>query len=267
MNRRRGLSVGSAPAPEVGLDSESSADVAQLVEHFTRNEGVRGSNPRVGFAGFAGEKLCSATLRAEAICNTSLQMRVPTVFDRAQISVTHRFCSKDEAERLCCRPPSISPNQRSTRPAGVRVMRREALQDTVAPRADPPRRLPKPAAIPPFDRARSCVTAAATHPLPRRKRREAHWRRMTHAAGRCRLNRRLGACAEQGSDERDREQTLADEFHCAHLGSDRLGLLRCYEKSFARGRGRSLQRGWDNAVSPEGYRFNASPMPRRPADR
>ena len=25
------------------------ADVAQLVEHFTRNEGVRGSNPRVGF--------------------------------------------------------------------------------------------------------------------------------------------------------------------------------------------------------------------------
>ena len=25
-----------------------SADVAQLVEHFTRNEGVRGSNPRVG---------------------------------------------------------------------------------------------------------------------------------------------------------------------------------------------------------------------------
>jgi len=25
-----------------------AADVAQLVEHFTRNEGVRGSNPRVG---------------------------------------------------------------------------------------------------------------------------------------------------------------------------------------------------------------------------
>jgi hypothetical protein len=24
------------------------ADVAQLVEHFTRNEGVRGSSPRVG---------------------------------------------------------------------------------------------------------------------------------------------------------------------------------------------------------------------------
>ena len=29
--------------------SEEPADVAQLVEHFTRNEGVRGSSPRVGF--------------------------------------------------------------------------------------------------------------------------------------------------------------------------------------------------------------------------
>ena len=30
------------------LHFEAPADVAQLVEHFTRNEGVRGSNPRVG---------------------------------------------------------------------------------------------------------------------------------------------------------------------------------------------------------------------------
>src|ERR1700751_5780992 len=29
----------------------ANADVAQLVEHFTRNEGVRGSSPRVGFPG------------------------------------------------------------------------------------------------------------------------------------------------------------------------------------------------------------------------
>jgi hypothetical protein len=29
------------------------ADVAQLVEHFTRNEGVPGSSPGVGFAPFA----------------------------------------------------------------------------------------------------------------------------------------------------------------------------------------------------------------------
>ena len=30
------------------------ADVAQLVEHFTRNEGVRGSSPRVGLADLQG---------------------------------------------------------------------------------------------------------------------------------------------------------------------------------------------------------------------
>ena len=40
--------------PETGQESRwlreipASADVAQLVEHFTRNEGVRGSSPRVG---------------------------------------------------------------------------------------------------------------------------------------------------------------------------------------------------------------------------
>ena len=32
------------------LDWNSPADVAQLVEHFTRNEGVPGSSPGVGFA-------------------------------------------------------------------------------------------------------------------------------------------------------------------------------------------------------------------------
>ena len=32
------------------LNCDQHADVAQLVEHFTRNEGVHGSNPRVGFA-------------------------------------------------------------------------------------------------------------------------------------------------------------------------------------------------------------------------
>ena len=35
--------------PSLGIQTASSrADVAQLVEHFTRNEGVRGSSPRVG---------------------------------------------------------------------------------------------------------------------------------------------------------------------------------------------------------------------------
>jgi hypothetical protein len=34
--------------PEKGYDPRH-ADVAQLVEHFTRNEGVSGSNPLIGF--------------------------------------------------------------------------------------------------------------------------------------------------------------------------------------------------------------------------
>jgi hypothetical protein len=41
---------GVEPAPRSGriTRSRENADVAQLVEHFTRNEGVRGSSPRVG---------------------------------------------------------------------------------------------------------------------------------------------------------------------------------------------------------------------------
>jgi hypothetical protein len=34
------------------------ADVAQLVEHITRNDGVRGSNPRVGSPDLQGVSLC-----------------------------------------------------------------------------------------------------------------------------------------------------------------------------------------------------------------
>ena len=48
--RPRRQRIGLAPA----LHSDGRADVAQLVEHFTRNEGVRGSNPRVGFGVIAG---------------------------------------------------------------------------------------------------------------------------------------------------------------------------------------------------------------------
>jgi hypothetical protein len=39
----------SGPIPQRRYDPGRDADVAQLVEHFTRNEGVRGSSPRVGF--------------------------------------------------------------------------------------------------------------------------------------------------------------------------------------------------------------------------
>jgi hypothetical protein len=40
----------------------ADADVAQLVEHFTRNEGVRGSSPRVGLeAGWARARASPCT--------------------------------------------------------------------------------------------------------------------------------------------------------------------------------------------------------------
>src|SRR3954463_1648646 len=42
----RPLSLGR---PRAGCPPAGHADVAQLVEHITRNDGVRGSSPRVGF--------------------------------------------------------------------------------------------------------------------------------------------------------------------------------------------------------------------------
>jgi O-methyltransferase len=47
--RRDGRRVRMIPRAGSGYSS-GLADVAQLVEHFTRNEGVRGSNPRVGLS-------------------------------------------------------------------------------------------------------------------------------------------------------------------------------------------------------------------------
>ena len=42
------ISGGGSPNPHEKAASDPFADVAQLVEHFTRNEGVPGSNPGVG---------------------------------------------------------------------------------------------------------------------------------------------------------------------------------------------------------------------------
>src|SRR5437660_7807091 len=42
-----------------GLQFPAQADVAQLVEHITRNDGVRGSNPRVGFSSSSYASACS----------------------------------------------------------------------------------------------------------------------------------------------------------------------------------------------------------------
>ena len=52
--RRRGLVSRGLSAAEKAVKSRAIlpgrlADVAQLVEHFTRNEGVPGSSPGVGF--------------------------------------------------------------------------------------------------------------------------------------------------------------------------------------------------------------------------
>ena len=49
--------------PERGatrLESRRFADVAQLVEHITRNDGVRGSSPRVGFHRLIASRIASA---------------------------------------------------------------------------------------------------------------------------------------------------------------------------------------------------------------
>src|SRR4051812_10739716 len=45
--RHDAVAAGELDPREQRYDA-TCADVAQLVEHFTRNEGVRGSNPRVG---------------------------------------------------------------------------------------------------------------------------------------------------------------------------------------------------------------------------
>ena len=146
-------------------------------------------------------------------------------------------------------PPPHHLRQRSRRPARVRVVRHKLLRDAVASREGPARYLPQSEAIPPLDSTRSCATDPATHTFPRRKRREVHRRRMTRAAG-CRLNRRLGASAEQRSGERHREQTLAEEMHRAHLGSNRFGTSGCaYKESFTPRYERSLRRSRDLPVS------------------
>jgi hypothetical protein len=58
LSRRRTLSAEPFAIPT--LHWIAPADVAQLVEHFTRNEGVPGSSPGVGFASFWGQVLRSS---------------------------------------------------------------------------------------------------------------------------------------------------------------------------------------------------------------
>src|SRR5271165_2624960 len=66
-----------------------NADVAQLVEHFTRNEGVRGSSPRVGF-------------------NTSTSSGTPL-----QTRTTAVDCLEERTVTARTRRPSTGPPHRS----------------------------------------------------------------------------------------------------------------------------------------------------------
>ena len=69
---RRGSAVGT-PRRSGGVASiRRRADVAQLVEHFTRNEGVRGSSPRVGFKSPANRQF----LHFELACETQNMSRI-----------------------------------------------------------------------------------------------------------------------------------------------------------------------------------------------
>jgi hypothetical protein len=71
------------PQPEIGAESRkvreipASADVAQLVEHFTRNEGVRGSSPRVGSGRKTTWKFgCSCSCSSERLDHAERPLRV-----------------------------------------------------------------------------------------------------------------------------------------------------------------------------------------------
>jgi hypothetical protein len=69
MARAAGLTTPAAAGVGERIDSLRIADVAQLVEHFTRNEGVPGSSPGVGSLGkprLGGAFLCAGSSRAVA---------------------------------------------------------------------------------------------------------------------------------------------------------------------------------------------------------
>ena len=70
--------TGPLSCPEPRYDA-TCADVAQLVEHFTRNEGVRGSSPRVGLAETSGLPAISAPLRIHASSRASSWRPLPKI--------------------------------------------------------------------------------------------------------------------------------------------------------------------------------------------
>jgi hypothetical protein len=72
----------AASSAQARLDWPADADVAQLVEHFTRNEGVRGSSPRVGSGTRPGNRISSGWLagarrHVSPICRESTVWLLP----------------------------------------------------------------------------------------------------------------------------------------------------------------------------------------------
>jgi hypothetical protein len=66
------------------------ADVAQLVEHFTRNEGVPGSSPGVGFRRLAGIFQPQQRFLGSSWC----PIRCPYVGKEAEIAPTRTVSSR-----------------------------------------------------------------------------------------------------------------------------------------------------------------------------
>ena len=89
-----------------GRISREYADVAQLVEHFTRNEGVRGSSPRVGFA---------SCLQTGTIARASGHLRKVTVSQicpkrRRLVGASgHADADGERACHITDRHPEIAP--------------------------------------------------------------------------------------------------------------------------------------------------------------
>jgi hypothetical protein len=129
--------------PVALLQWRPPADVAQLVEHFTRNEGVPGSNPGVGFPFQSG--VGTDPNKTEAVHAPNSEHLTPesapwpgagggpcladVVGARARASVPSRACDG----RPCSpRPSRCRAGGRSRRgPAGIRRQRGEGVPQVV----------------------------------------------------------------------------------------------------------------------------------------
>jgi hypothetical protein len=81
------------------------ADVAQLVEHFTRNEGVRGSNPRVGLVALrdsdAYRPTCASETQSIAQSPRRSQSGGSVMRSRSVLSTTASVFSIGSRRSLC----------------------------------------------------------------------------------------------------------------------------------------------------------------------